>query len=373
MHLSPRRSATRTSISCSCSAPIATHTRAPGDAAIADEVGCRGVEKKPLTVDEISQIEAMNRSAIDGTMYAVLGVPIGTLADEVEKAYHDIARRFHPDRFYSRDVGIHAAMIEENFVAATRAYRTLRDVNKRSAYDRELRDSGRMPKVSAAPAPPAPPEPAKPAHEARFTPRSSMPPPPPPPPPETPKPRAPSAVDKIKQQLSGQFSRAKSYYDAGKADFDAGNFAKAESALYLAVQFDPKNASFQDLLQRAVACAAEVRVKGWIVEAERLEQYGKQKEALALYKKAAEAEAPEGRVYFRLATLVKECDDDARAALQMFRKAVQKEPKQVKYRLALAEQYFALGLRQNALREAQAVLELDPKNEVARALAKKLR
>ena len=38
-----------------------------------------------------------------------------------------------------------------------------------------------------------------------------------------------------------QLARAKSYYVSGREDYEAGRFAKAESALYLATKFYSRN------------------------------------------------------------------------------------------------------------------------------------
>ena len=93
--------------------------------------------RRPLTEEEAQRIDAMTAARTSGTYYDVLGVHAAATASDVEQAYHDLARQWHPDRFYSRDTGERAQAIEENFVAATRAFRTLRDPIKRAGYNRE--------------------------------------------------------------------------------------------------------------------------------------------------------------------------------------------------------------------------------------------
>ena len=68
-------------------------------------------ERRPLTGEEVKQIEAFAATR-SGTHYAVLGLPDGSVPEEVEQAYHDLVRRWHPDRFYSRDTGEYAAIID---------------------------------------------------------------------------------------------------------------------------------------------------------------------------------------------------------------------------------------------------------------------
>lgn len=343
-------------------------------------------ERRPLTSEEEGRIRALSRARTDGTLYDVLGLRSDAAVEEIEAAYYELARQWHPDRFYSRDTGDLGSAIEENFVAATRAFRTLRDPLKRQAYHRELGIQGRV--VVTAPPPPKP-EPVlnrslnkevkagetspggTPVYETGLSrPRRVAAPPPPPPPP---KPKAPAAVDRIRQQVAEQLVRARQYYDSGKADFDAGRYAKAEGALYLAMKFDPRNTDYAALHEQAAARAREGKARAFIAEAEQEERYQRPKEAMAAYQKAIECDPPEGLAYYRVGMLLKVHEKDDRGALGFLRKAVQKEPNKLPYRMALAEMYETLGLSANAAREVAAVLAVDPKHEAAKAMAKRLR
>ncbi|MFZ5476847.1 MAG: J domain-containing protein [Myxococcota bacterium] len=345
-------------------------------------------EKRPLTPDETAFIREMNRAATAGALYEVLGVHGGTTAAEVEAAYMEIARKWHPDRFYSRDAGPLASVIDENFAVATRAYRTLRDAGKRAVYDRELASEGKTPPLPpagwertsptsgerplggsprtsgerAVPPPPA----APPAHETSFRPKSM---------PEIPKPKAkaPPAVAKHLQAILDQKRKAEAHFENAQKEFAAGQYGKAESAAYLAMTIDARNSAYKELYEKARSLARETRAKQLLQQAENAESYGKVKEAIQLLKQAVECEPPEGAPYFRLGQLLRAHDDDGRNALTNLRKAAQKEPKNATYRLALAEMYASINLTANAQREATAVLQLEPKNEGAKALLKKLK
>jgi len=72
--------------------------------------------------------------------YGVLGVSNAATADEIKKAYRQMAMKYHPDR----NPGDKEA--EDKFKAAAEAYEVLGDLEKRKIYDRYgvagLRDSG---------------------------------------------------------------------------------------------------------------------------------------------------------------------------------------------------------------------------------------
>jgi curved DNA-binding protein len=60
--------------------------------------------------------------------YAALGVPRTAGADDIKKAYRKLARKYHPD--VSKEAGA-----EEKFKEVAEAYETLKDPEKRAAYD----------------------------------------------------------------------------------------------------------------------------------------------------------------------------------------------------------------------------------------------
>jgi curved DNA-binding protein len=60
--------------------------------------------------------------------YKVLGVERGASEDEIKKAYRKLARKYHPD--VSKE-----ANAKEKFQEVSEAYETLRDKEKRAAYD----------------------------------------------------------------------------------------------------------------------------------------------------------------------------------------------------------------------------------------------
>jgi curved DNA-binding protein CbpA len=66
--------------------------------------------------------------------YDVLGIGRGAGAEEVKRAYHTLARRFHPDRFHQSDAELRSR-VDSAFARIARAYDTLVDQTSRAAHD----------------------------------------------------------------------------------------------------------------------------------------------------------------------------------------------------------------------------------------------
>src|SRR4051812_22828455 len=60
--------------------------------------------------------------------YKILGVERNANDDDIKKAYRKLARKYHPDVSNEKDA-------EEKFKEMSEAYETLKDPEKRAAYD----------------------------------------------------------------------------------------------------------------------------------------------------------------------------------------------------------------------------------------------
>ncbi len=331
------------------------------------------MERKPLNELETQELHRIRAASQVGTHYDVLGVDISASKDDVEGAYHAFVRQWHPDRFFNRDAGELHAVLDENFAAVTRAFRVLRDTASRKAYDSEIRATSRV--STPVPPPPAVRESGRetPGFEVTFRRLDKEP---------TPEPRqaaaprqskAPSAVEKIRKQLHAQFIQAQRYYESGKAEFEQGHWMKAESSLYLATRYDPQNAEYKALHADASRRARNARAAQLVAQAEQAEGYGQSKEAIANYRKAIALDPPEGRAFYRLAQILRTQEDDMRAAVELYRKAILKEPRNFEFCMTLAEVYDGLGLTENARRLATIASALDRNHAGPKVLLKKLR
>lgn len=81
------------------------------------------------------------------THYAVLGVAEGAEPDEVRKAYLDMARQLHPDRWIDASAD-ERVDVERRMQEVNEAWRVLGNPARRLAYDVERREVGRRARVA---------------------------------------------------------------------------------------------------------------------------------------------------------------------------------------------------------------------------------
>jgi curved DNA-binding protein CbpA len=83
----------------------------------------------------------MARSLDEYDYYALLGVPQQASVDDIKAGFREFARRFHPDRFVSDPA--RADKATRVYARGTEAYRVLTHLERRRAYDEQLR-SGQL-------------------------------------------------------------------------------------------------------------------------------------------------------------------------------------------------------------------------------------
>ncbi|HII81076.1 MAG TPA: J domain-containing protein [Methanosarcina sp.] len=74
--------------------------------------------------------------------YQLFDIPRGATPEEIEGKYHYFAKKYHPDRAKSPDA-------HEKFIKIKEAYETLKDTQKRKAYDMSLPPEEKVTEISA--------------------------------------------------------------------------------------------------------------------------------------------------------------------------------------------------------------------------------
>ncbi|HSN92092.1 MAG TPA: DnaJ domain-containing protein [Anaeromyxobacteraceae bacterium] len=91
-------------------------------------------KKKPLPSDRAEALRQAAMQILPGTYLHALGVDIAADDVEVERAYQEVASRFHPDGFAEYEVGDLADLLASVQDKVTAAYRVLSNPEKRRAY-----------------------------------------------------------------------------------------------------------------------------------------------------------------------------------------------------------------------------------------------
>jgi len=84
---------------------------------------------------EIAEVLSLRDMLPAMTLYQILDIPKTASDEEIKKAYFQMARKFHPDRFDRKLLADFKGPIDEVFDNITRAYRTLSNKESRRVYD----------------------------------------------------------------------------------------------------------------------------------------------------------------------------------------------------------------------------------------------
>ncbi len=84
---------------------------------------------------QIAEVLTFRDTLPSMTLYQILDIPKTATDEEVKKAYFQMARRFHPDRFDRQIAAEFKAQIDEVFDGITNAYRVLSNKDSRRVYD----------------------------------------------------------------------------------------------------------------------------------------------------------------------------------------------------------------------------------------------
>ena len=200
----------------------------------------------------VELLEFEQRVANADTLYGIFDIPDGADVRSVKREYRSLAMKFHPDKFFRKEIGGYRLRIEVTWKRVQEAYEQLTDPDRKATYDAEIMARQRAGGGAAKAAPPAAPS------GNGGKPWMAPPPPPasgkgdgekgPQPLPEVPnadRPRFESAFErKIKQEIRERIDKAQRHFDQAKIDFADKKYVAADSNVKLALQFDPKNDTY---------------------------------------------------------------------------------------------------------------------------------
>jgi curved DNA-binding protein CbpA len=167
-------------------------------------------EMNPL----ITEMEEMALRFENANVYAILSVKTDASQVEIQAAYHELAKRFHPDRFQSKDFSVQDRVkAEQLFTSINTAYTILRDPQTRAGYD-----------------------------ETRLAKESEL-----------------DAALKSKAAKSEEEAQVEALFQEGRASVARRDFKKAVEQLKNCVWFNPKKANYNYYLGMAESEIPELR------------------------------------------------------------------------------------------------------------------
>ena len=335
-----------------------------------------------LTLAEMDAIDAMH-ARLGGSWYELLGVAPDATRSEVRVAYFDLMKRFHPDVFWGRDLGLYAPRVEAIHKTLTDAFAGLCDSTKRAAYDASL---------AAAKAPaPRPEPPRRPPPTTGIMMRSDVSPAatpcaPPPAPAVAPRQEPDAEVEPVPKEITQQsLQRVRAEHmlkqrreNAGSLESQSreaevrGDVPAAISLLKQALSLhdEPELRERLDELERQRSAQAH----GRYVAAARVHERDKRWDAaVAAWVKAAAERPADLDVLLGMVNASCEGLVDLQTAADYARRATMAAPRNADAFAALARVFFLAGRMASARGAVESALKLNANHAAAQELQRKLK
>jgi tetratricopeptide (TPR) repeat protein len=367
--------------------------------------------------------------------YALLGVERASDRKGVKRAYYEAAGKFHPDKYFRKNLGTFKAKLEAIFNRVTLAHDILSDREKRAEYDaylverrallsaedlmaealdevrrveqaveRQVRAEGPTPSPArGTPAATGIPSPPAPAPSASAAPpnvdvamaarrdalarrllgghaNSSTPParsystgPPVAPPVQS----TSDAMESLRKRYEERMARAKAsearkYVANAKAADGAGDAIAAANAYRVASQLAPEDAEVAQAAVTAQAKADAVLGETYAKQAAYEERNLQWPEASRSWSRVCKARPNDGPSHERAANALLMSNGDRHEAARLAKRACEINPQSAPYRVTLAKVYLAAGLQLGARRELETAAQLAPQDDTIRSMLKKV-
>lgn len=108
------------------------------DREIQDRAVSGGERPIELSVELQREMVAFARTLPVGSHYVALGVRRDAAPERIREAFSERSRRFHPDRFFGRNLGGFEPLLHQIYKRVVVAYEVLREPESRARYDRSL-------------------------------------------------------------------------------------------------------------------------------------------------------------------------------------------------------------------------------------------
>jgi len=285
---------------------------------------------------------------LDAPYHEILGVAADADRKALKRAYFALSKQFHPDRYFRKNLGVFQPHLERAFKKIVEAYELLSDPMARAEIEKSLAAAAPDAEAAAEAAGAAPPV-------AEQAPARPLPPR---------KPHVFSIAERVRKERR---QRAKRLFEAGMAAFAGGRWVEAAGGVRLAIAFDPWNAVYKERFAEVQGKAHQERARQLVKEAETALELRDYPAALRAFEEALGYRPGDVELLHRAARLALHVGDDLHQAKEWALEAVELETRDAGGHRLLGQIYKAAGLAANARRELELALQLDPKDDEARA------
>jgi curved DNA-binding protein CbpA len=290
------------------------------------------------------------------TYYDVLGVPREAEPAEIRDAFFQRSKAYHPDRYFKKELGPFAELLNEVYKRVVAAHDVLRDPKLRGAYDRSLTPTTAESRPMILPPAAAPVHRAPSAgHGASLRSRLGL--------------KSPGLMlVSLQRQLEQSRARARKQFDAAMLQKKNGDWARAAQLVELALAFDPREKQYHDELAEILPRANTERAAMVRRKAEML-LTGDRSGAAELLEEAAQLCPTDAELAHKLAELLRGLEGGLEKAALYAERAVSLDEENIRFRKSAGEIYRKTGDSQKARKHLQRAWELDPMDkEIRQAL-----
>jgi curved DNA-binding protein CbpA len=324
---------------------------AAGACAGSADSGCAAIDPSlELPVDIQEQILAFDQKLEGASYFEILGVSREADVRAVKRAYFELSKLFHPDRYFGRRTGDFAPRLDRIFKKVAIAYELLMDPTTRSEVERSL---------AAAPPPPEPRVEDPSAPPRKLTKRETL--------------------DRLRRQfripekiLAERRFKARQFNEAARVSRHQQKWNEAASSIRLAIAFDPWTDEYKEDFAQIQAEVNQLRAAKLLEEASGAMDSSSAHKALQLLEEAMGYRPGDAEVHVQAARVACEIGDFERAN-EYAERACELAPDSASYMAVLARSQRGQGLRQKAKKTLEAASKLDPHDEVVGAELRRLR
>jgi curved DNA-binding protein CbpA len=294
---------------------------------------------------EILDLEAK----LGSNLFEVLGVKAGAPVEEVRTAFRELSRKFHPDRYFGKNLGSFRVRLDKIFKKLVEANQTLSDEVRRKAY------LDANPFVRAA------------VKAATGTTPAFV--------PEAPKTDADRQRDDERRARLARHpylmksNKMQEFLTRAKESMARKEYSQAFTHLNHASQADPENVEVKTLLNDVRRLNDAQRAEGSFKHG--LEALERQDEALALQAFKAAGNAGHALGAFKAAKLMQKAGGDVREMTTFAQKAAETAPTNVEFRLLWAQLLDEAGMKALAKKQFEEAARLDPNHPEVKKQGKK--